>query len=223
MAIQFGKIFFRVSDWVHCFSSCSWSQVLFQYSSFNIQYFCILNELSSCDHKGTCFPVLRRERRIPEKYWQYVKRNAKYLKWKKNMKSELCWSDLFRRTTWTRHRRSFCLMVMGYVLLTFRKGLVWVGDDSNKGWGKIYESERKISSMGDSVFGVWKYAAFVGSNAVLMEKWLISWELQGTSLVQRRMMMGNVKYFSVFVRIMWDLSKSWICEINGELVAQGKD
>lgn len=138
------------------------------------------------------------------------------------MKSELCWSDLFRRTTWTRHRRSFCL-VMGYILLTFRKGLVWVGDDSNKGWGEIYESERKISSMGDFVFGVWKYAAFVGSNAVLMEKWLISWELQGTSLVQRRMKMGNVKYFSVFVRIMWDLSKCWICEINGESVAQGKD
>lgn len=222
MAVQFGNIFFRVSDWVHWFSSCSWSKVLFQYSSFNIQYFCIFNGLSSCDHKGTCFPALRQERCIPEKYWQYVKRNAKYFTWKKNMKSELCQSDLFR-TTWTRHRKSFCLMAMVYILLAFRKGLVWVGDNSNKGWGKIYESKGKISSMGDFVFGIWKYDTFVGNNAILMEKWLISWELQGTSLVQRRMMMGNVKYFSVFMRIVWNLSKCWICEINGESVAQGKD
>jgi len=35
--------------------------------------------------------------------------------------------------------------------------------------------------------------------------------------------MGNVKYFTVFVRIMWDSSKCWICEINVELVTQGKD
>lgn len=220
MAIQFGKVFFRISDWVHCLSSCSSSQVLFQYSSFNIQYFCVLNEPSPSDHKGTCLPGLRQERHIPKKYWQYVKRNAKYFTWKKNIKTELCWSDLFRRTTWTRHRRSFCLMVMGYVLLTFRKGLVWVGDNSSKGWEKIYGSERKISNMGNFV---WKYAAFFGSNAVLREKWLISWELQGTSLIQRRMMMENVKYFSEFMRNMWDLSKSSICEINGELVAQGKD
>lgn len=84
--------------------------------------------------------------------------------------------------------------------------MVWVGDDSNKGWGKNYESVKKISGMGGFVFGVWKYAAFVGSNAVLMENWLISWELQGTSTLQKKMMMGNVKYFSVFMRIMWDLS-----------------
>lgn len=102
-------------------------------------------------------------------------------------------------------------------------GLAWVGDNSGKGWEKIYESERKISNMGNFVLVVWKYTAFVGSNAVLMEKWLISWELQGTSLVQRRMMMEIVKYFSVFVRNMWDLNKCSICEINGELVAQGKD
>lgn len=109
---------------------------------------------------------------------------------------------------------------MGYVLLTFRKGLVWVGDNSSKEWEKIYGSERKISNMGNFV---WKYATFFGSNAVLREKWLISWELQGASEVQRRMMMENVKYFSEFVRNMWDLSKCSICEINGELVAQGKD
>lgn len=156
----------------------------------------------------------------PKKYWQYVKRNAKYFTWKKNIKTGLCWSDLFRRSTWSRQRRSFCLMVMGYVLLTFRNGLVWVGDNSSKGWEKIYGSERKISNMGNFE---WKYAAFLGSNAVLMERWLIFWELQGTSLVQRRMMMENVKYFSEFVRNLWDLSKCSICEINGELVAQGKD
>lgn len=223
MAIQFGKVFFRVADWVHCRSSCSWSQVLFQYPSFNIQYFCVLNEPSPCDHKGTCLPGLRWERHIPKKYRQYVKRNAKYFTRKKNIKTELCWSDLFRRTAWTRHRRSFCLMVMGYVLLSFGMGLVWVGDNSGKGWEKIYESERKIGNMGNFVLVVWKYTAFVGSNAVLMEKWLISWELQGTSLVQRRMMMEIVKYFSVFVRNMWDLNKCSIWEINGELVAQGKD
>lgn len=159
----------------------------------------------------------------PKKCWQYVKKNAKYFTWKMGMKSELCWSDLFGRTTWTRHRRPFSVVVMGDILLTFTKGLFWVDEDSNKGWGKFYESERKTSSMVDFVFAVWKYAVFIGSNAVLMEKWVSSWELQGTSLVQRRMMMGNVKYFSVFVRIMWDLSKCWIYEINGELVAQGKD
>lgn len=109
---------------------------------------------------------------------------------------------------------------MGYVLLTFRNGLVWVGDNSSKGWEKIYGSERKNSNIGNFE---WKYAAFFGSNVVLMEKWLIFWELQGTSLVQRRMMMENVKYFSEFVRNLCDLSKCSICEINGELVAQGKD
>lgn len=36
-------------------------------------------------------------------------------------------------------------------------------------------------------------------------------------------MTENVKYFSEFVRNMWNLSKCSICEINGELVAQGKD
>lgn len=36
-------------------------------------------------------------------------------------------------------------------------------------------------------------------------------------------MLGNVKYFSVFVRIMWDLSKCEISEINGKLVAQGEN
>lgn len=91
------------------------------------------------------------------------------------------------------------------------------------GEGKNYESGRKICSIGDFVFGVWKYAVFASSNGILMEKWLISLELSGTSLVQRRMMLGNVKYFSVFVRIMWDLNKCWICEINGELVAQEKN
>lgn len=69
----------------------------------------------------------------PRSTGQYVKRNAKYFTWKKNMKTELCWSDLFRRAAWTRHRKSFCLMVVGYVLLTFRKVLVWVGDNSSKG------------------------------------------------------------------------------------------
>lgn len=88
MAIQFGKAFFRVPDLVHCLSSCSSSQVLFQYSSFNIQYFCVLNEPSPCDHKGTCLPGLRWERHIPRSTGNMLKEMQNILHGKRTLRQD---------------------------------------------------------------------------------------------------------------------------------------
>lgn len=139
MAIHFENISFRDPDWVHCFSSRGWSEVLFQYSSFNIQCFCILNELSSCDHKKT--------------FSQYWEEKDVSLRSTGNMLKEM--QNIFhRKRTWRQdsigeiyleellghlelHRKSFChngiCSQWDMVFFTFRKVVVFVGDASKNG------------------------------------------------------------------------------------------